>query len=260
LFVCAAVVWIVGPLLVQALAEVLPAHTFSTPTSADGAGGPAGTISQLLLTGIHPALSYMSCLLVGLGLGRVRLRDTGIQVRVLAVGAVLAVLALFAQGASSFVSYASGGYDGLLTTSGTGGEGLGEVLVWAPDVLPTDTPWWPLITPALTDTAWTIAAGLGVGLLVLGSCLLATKKLGAWLLPLSALGTMALSLYTAHLVALSFQAHYDQPYLWYVLNLVVAALFAVTWQRALGRGPLEQVVSTTVTTTRRTVLRRVHRR
>jgi hypothetical protein len=256
LFVCAAVLWIVGPLLVQALAEVLPAYT-STPTSVDGVVGSAGRISQLLLTGLHPALSYVTCLLVGLGLGRVCLRDTGIQVRVLAVGAALVICA---QTASSFVSSASGGYDRLLTIGGTGGEGLGEVLVGAPDVLPTATPWWPSIIPAHTDTAWGIAAGLGVGLLVLGSCLLATEKFGAWLLPLSALGAMALSLYAAHLLALSFQAHYDQPSLWYVLNLVVSALFAVTWQRALGRGPLEQVVSTTVTTTRRTVLRRVHRR
>jgi hypothetical protein len=159
------------------------------------------------------------------------------------------------------VSYAFDGYDRLLTSNRTSMDGLGEALVWGPEVLPTDSPWWPALLPAPTDTAWTIAAGLGVGLLVLGSLLLATRKFGAWLLPLSALGAMGLTLYTAHLVALSFQARYDQPSLWYLLDLVVIALVARTWRRAaLGPGPLERVVSTSVETTRRAVLHRAHHR
>ena len=68
------------------------------------------------------------------------------------------------------------------------------------------------------------------------------------------MGVMTLTLYTAHLVALSVEAHYDQPYLWYVLHLVVAALFAVAWHRALGQGPLERVIGLSVKGTRRAVL------
>ncbi|MFW3385604.1 UNVERIFIED_CONTAM: heparan-alpha-glucosaminide N-acetyltransferase domain-containing protein [Kocuria sp. CPCC 205274] len=253
LFVCAALMWILGPLLMHDLAAVLPAYAPSTPTSADGVSGAAGTISQLLLTASHPILSYLTCLLVGLGLGRMRLRDTGVQIRVLVVGAALVICAQ----AASVVSSAFDGYDRFLT----GNRTSMEVRVWGPEVSPTDSPWWPAIIPAPTDTAWTIAAGLGVGLLVLGSLLLATRKFGAWLLPMSALGPMSLTLYTAHLVALSFQAHYDQPSLGYLLLLVVVALAARTWQRAaLGPGPLERVVSTSVETTRRAVLHRPHHR
>ena len=253
LFVCAALMWIVGPLLMQAMTEVMPAYAPSTPTSVDGVSGAAGRISHLLFTGSHPILSYMTCLLVGMGLGRMRLRDTGVQVRVLVVGALLVICAQ----AAFVVSNAFDGYDRLLTSNRTSME----VRVWGPEVLPTDSPWWPALIPAPTGTAWTIAAGLGVGLLVLGSLLLATRKFGAWLLPLSALGAMGLTLYTAHLVALSFQAHYDQPSLWYLLPLVVVALVARTWQRAtLGPGPLERVVSTSVEATRRAVLHRSHHR
>ena len=93
LFVCAALMWIVGPLLMQAMTEVMPAYAPSTPTSVDGVSGAAGRISHLLFTGSHPILSYMTCLLVGLGLGRMRLRDTGVQVRVLVVGALLVICA-----------------------------------------------------------------------------------------------------------------------------------------------------------------------
>ena len=253
LFVCAAISWIVGPLLMQGLAEILPAYTFSNPTFANGVEEPAGTISQLLLTGTYSVLPYLTCLLVGLGLGRMHLRDTGIQGRLLTVGAGLV---LFAQTTSAFVSYAFGGYDRSLTTGGMGQDELAEVLVRGPDSLPTDTTWWLAITTPHTNPLWEIAASLGVGLLVLGSFLLVSQQFGAWLLPLSAMGAMTLTLFTAHLVALSFQAPYDQPYLWYVIHLVVAALLAVAWQRALGQGPLERVLSTSVETTRRTVLHR----
>ena len=253
LFVCAAVSWIVGPLLMQGLAEILPAYTFSNPTFAEVVDEPAGTISQLLLTGTYSALPYMTYLLVGLGLGRVHLRDTGIQGRLLTVGAGLVI---FAQTTSVFVSYAFGGYDRSLTTGGVSEDELAEVLVWGPGSLPTDTTWWLAITTPHTNPLWETAASLGVGLLVLGSFLLVSQQFRAWLLPLSAMGAMALTLYTVHLLALSFQAPYDQPYLWYVIHVVVAALLAVAWQRALGQGPLERVLSTSVETTRRTVLHR----
>ncbi|WIG16321.1 heparan-alpha-glucosaminide N-acetyltransferase domain-containing protein [Kocuria rosea] len=81
LFVCAAVLWMVGPLLVQGMTDVLPAF-------ADVPAEPGGTVSRLLVTGTYPVLPYLSCLLVGLGVGRMNLRDTGIQVRLLAGGQV----------------------------------------------------------------------------------------------------------------------------------------------------------------------------
>ncbi|PWF84853.1 hypothetical protein CIK52_12665 [Kocuria rosea] len=256
LFVCAAVSWIVGPLLIQGLMGVLPAYTFSNPTFTGVMEEPAGTAFQLLATGTYSALPYLTYLLVGLGLGRVHLRDTGIQGRLLTVGAALVISA---QTISAFVSYAFGGYDRSLTTGGIGENKPAQVLVWGPDSLPTDTAWSLAITTPHTNPLWGIAASLGVGLLVLGSFLLVSQQFGAWLLPLSAMGAMALTLYTAHLVALSFQATYDRPHLWYVIHLVVAALLAVTWQRALGRGPLERVLSTSVEATRRTVLHRPYR-
>jgi hypothetical protein len=67
------------------------------------------------------------------------------------------------------------------------------------------------------------------------------------------MGAMTLTLYTAHLMGLSFEAHYDRPYLWFTVNLAANVLFAVIWQRTLGQGPLERVVSTSVRTTRRAV-------
>lgn len=253
LFVWAAVFWIVCPLLVQGLMEVLPAYTSSDPTFAGMVEEPAGRISQLLLAGLHPALPYLTCLLVGLGLGRVHLRDTGIQVRLVAVGAGLVFSAPII---TSFVPSAFGGSGRMLTSSGMSEDEL----VWGRHPLPTDTAGWLSVSTPHADPLWAIAAGLGVGLLVLGSILLVSKDFGARLLPLSAMGAMALTLYAAHLVALSFEAHDDRPYVWYVIHWVVAALFACAWRRARGQGPLERVVGTSVEVTRRTVLHRRHRR
>ncbi|TDL42417.1 heparan-alpha-glucosaminide N-acetyltransferase domain-containing protein [Kocuria rosea] len=241
LFVCAAVLWMVGPLLVQGVTDVLPAPASAHPAFADVPAQPGGTVSRLLVTGTYPALPYlMSCLLVGLGVGRMNLRDTGIQVRLLAAGAGLVVLA---RTADPFVPHAFGGHGRVPTTGGTGADDLAEVLVRGPDP-------WPV------DGVWAIAAGLGVALLVLGGCLQASRTSGAWSLRLSAVGAMGLSVYTAHLVALSVEVRYDLPVLWSLVHLGAAVLLAVGWHRTRGRGPMERVLDAGGDAGRRTVLHR----
>ncbi|WP_460667606.1 hypothetical protein [Kocuria himachalensis] len=65
---------------------------------------------------------------------------------------------------------------------------------------------------------------------------------------------MTLTLYSAHLVALSFELHEDEPYQWFLVHVAVAVLFALTWQTLAGQGPLEKVVGTAVKASRRAVL------
>jgi uncharacterized membrane protein len=251
LFASAAVFGVVAPLLMQGLLDQLPEWSSYNPTLTTLVTEPGATASQLLLTGSYPALPYMTYLLVGMGLGRLNLRKQEVQIRLLVVGIGIAI---FARATSYFLLYAFGGYRRLREASAMGEEELAEVLIWGPDSLPTSTVWWLAIATPHTNTPLAIAASLGISLAVLGALLLIARKAEAWLLPLAAMGVMTLTLYTAHLVALSFEAHYDQPYLWYVIHLVVAALFAVAWQRALGQGPLERVIGLSVKGTRRAVL------
>ena len=250
LFASAAVFGIVSPVLMQNLASELPAWSSYNPTFIDMVTEPGAIASQLLLTGTYPALPYMAYLLVGLGLGRLNLRETALQVRVLVVGVGLTIFAYFT---SSILLYAFGGYQRLLSASGMSEYELDQVLTWGPDSLPASTGWWLAITTPHTNTPLAIMASLGVSLTVLGVFLLIAPKVGKWLLPLSAMGAMTFTLYTAHLVALSAEVHYSQPYLWFLIHLVAAALFAVVWQRSLGQGPLEKVVSTSAKGTRRLV-------
>ena len=107
-----------------------------------------------------------------------------------------------------------------------------------------------MIIPDDSNAAWVWRSGTAV----LGLFLLLGRTLEKWLLPLAAMGSMTLTLYSTHLLALSTEVHYDQPYLWFIIQVVVAALFATAWQRALGQGPLERVVGSSVKLTRRAIL------
>ncbi|VEH43223.1 Uncharacterised protein [Kocuria rosea] len=206
-----------------------------------------------MLTGTYPALPYLAYLLVGLGIGRLNLAGIQVQVGLLLVGLGVAVVAWLVYWV---LILQAGGYDQLMThTPALTEDGIDDIIVFGPDpVLPTTTWWWLAIAGPHTNTPLALAMGLGSGAAVLGGFLLLTRRFGSWLLPLSAMGTMTLTLYSAHLLALSAEVHYDQPYLWFFLQIGVAALFATAWHRALGQGPLERVVARGAGLTRRLVL------
>lgn len=250
LFVSAAVFAVVAPVLIQQLAPVLPEGSSSNPTLWNVVFEPAALASQLLLTGSYPALPYMVFILVGLGLGRLDLRNTSIQVYLVGVGASLAILA---NAASAVLIYAAGGYEALLETAGMTMETLDVVLAFGPDVIPDTSAWWLVIATPYTNTPLALTDSLGVSLLVTGLCLLIAQRAARWVLPLAAIGTMAFTLYSAHLLALSFEVHYEEPVLWLIMHLLVAVSFTLVWNRWVGRGPLESVVSYAATNVRRAV-------
>ena len=101
---------------------------------------------------------------------------------------------------------------------------------------------------------------LGTGVAVLGAFLLLTRAGKAWALPLAAMGSMTLTLYSAHLLALATEVHYDQRLLWFLVHLGVAVVFALVWHKTLGQGPLERLVARAASTTRRLVLSAGHRK
>ena len=76
---------------------------------------------------------------------------------------------------------------------------------------------------------------------MIGGCLLLTRVLPRWsYLPLAATGSMTLTLYTAHVLALTK----GSPLLWTTAallagNVAVAVVVATFWRVVVGRGPLE---------------------
>lgn len=253
LFAGAAFFALAGPVLMHALREMLPVHESANPTFTDLATAPGTVLTQLLLTGTYPALPYLTYILAGLAIGRLNVADVQVQALFLLLGAGLA--------AAAWLTYwvlvlQAGGYERLvLSTPALTGEQINEVITWGPNnTLPTTTWWWLLIPGPHTNTPIALLQDLGTAVAVLGAFLLLTRGATAWALPLVAMGSMTLTLYSAHLIALSTEAHYDQPLLWFLVHLGVAVLFAVAWHRILGQGPLERLVARAATTTRRLVL------
>ncbi|TDL46535.1 heparan-alpha-glucosaminide N-acetyltransferase domain-containing protein [Kocuria rosea] len=254
LFAWAGFFAVAGPVLVHVVRDVLPAAAGSNPGLTDLVTDPGTTSAQLLLTGTYPALPYLAYLLAGMGIGRLNLAGVQTQVCLLVFGIGLAVAAWCAYWV---LILQTGGYDQLLThTPALGEDGIDEIIVWGPDpVLPTSTWWWLAIAGPYTNTPLALATGAGSGAAALGGCLLLARRFGTWLLPLSAMGAMTLSLYSAHLLALSTEVHYDQP-VWFLVHVGAALVFALCWRRAMGQGPLERLVAAAVGATRRAVLPR----
>ncbi|WP_129657167.1 heparan-alpha-glucosaminide N-acetyltransferase domain-containing protein [Rothia halotolerans] len=256
LFVWAGILCVAVPVLMQSLREELPDWTVYNPTFSDVFEAPAATLSQLLLTGTYPALAYLVFVLAGLGLGRLNLRETTNQVRILVAGVVIALLARLG---SHILLYGMGGFEQLYLTSPFGRGQLRDALIWGPDFIPTNSAWWYAIATPHTEMPLAIASSLGISLAALGAFLLVGNRIAEWLRPLSAMGAMTLTLYTAHLLALSAEVHYELPYLWFLIQIGVAVAFALVWQRWLGKGPLERGIGAAVTGTRRVVMGRTRR-
>ncbi|MGX5359571.1 heparan-alpha-glucosaminide N-acetyltransferase domain-containing protein [Kocuria sp. KH4] len=253
LFAAAGVCGVTAPLLILGLQDSLPEYSSDNPTFQHLLSEPAAVLAQLLLSGAYPALAYMTYILAGMGIGRLDLRATTWQVRLVAIGPGLAMAAQFT---SWILLYAAGGFQRLVGSSpGLDEETLMQALIWEPDVDRLNSPWWLAVTTPHMNTPLSIAWSLGVGMTVLGLFLLAADRIAAWLRPLAAMGAMTLTLYSAHLVALSVELHEDAPYQWFLVHVVVAALVALAWQRLVGQGPLEKVVGTAVRAARRAVLR-----
>ncbi|MGX5358582.1 heparan-alpha-glucosaminide N-acetyltransferase domain-containing protein [Kocuria sp. KH4] len=233
---------LLGPALIHALGPVLPGFESYNPTVAEALTAPGTTLAQLLLTGSYPALTYLVYLLAGLAIGRLALSERRTQLGLLVGGAVLA-------GGSALLSWLLlhplGGMDRLLAASPfLGREDVQDIVVWGPDpVLPTSTWWWLAVSGPHTNTPLALLSGVGTGALALGLCLLVARRAEVLLLPLVAAGSMTLTLYSAHLLALNLEVHYERPVLWFLVQAAAAVGFALLWRRSRGQGPLERAVA-----------------
>lgn len=251
LFLSAAAFAIISPVLLQQVGPSLPESSAWNHTVVNLVTEPLGTASELLLTGNYPALAYTTFVLVGLGLGRLDLRSHRVQGLIAGIGAIVAVVAHLA---SSLLLTAAGGYQALLATPDTTTSELDASLTYGVETIPDTSAWWLVIAAPHANTTLAIAASLGMGLLVTGVVLLIARRTRPLLMPLAAMGSMTLTLYSAHVIALAPEVHDDDPALWFVLHLAAAAAFAWFWYRRFGQGPLERGVAAVARSARQRVL------
>jgi uncharacterized membrane protein YeiB len=217
LFLAAAALAVVTPPIDLALTHVVAANdAFEAP------------FVSLAVTGAYPALIWWTFILVGLGVGRCDLAATGVRLRLATAGAALALL----------------GYGGgwLSTQWWAGGRPIdGAGFSERPGVW--DPVWLTGAVPH-SGTTFEIVGSVGVALVVIAVCLVLAQRPRAVVAPFAAVGAMALTVYTAQIVAVWILGTLDYADNTAWLAYVLASLaFATVGRLVLGRGPLERLLT-----------------
>ena len=214
------------------------------PTPIDEPGG-RDILVELFLTGTYPVLTWTTYLFAGLAVGRIHLRRVSVAAKLLVGGAALAVIAKLA---SAVLLSLVGGRSELASSTEPLRGPVDDLL--AAGLYGTTPPgdWrWLAVSAPHSGTTFDLAHTIGTSLAVLGLCLLLARVLPRWsLVPLAAVGSMTLTLYTLHVLAVAEDSPLltDDPqtlWLWHV----GAALVRRHRPGAVlvGRGPLEAVAA-----------------
>jgi hypothetical protein len=191
-------------------------------------------------------LPWTAYLLAGLAAGRLVLSSPRVAAGLLAGGAALAVLA---KAVSWTLLHPMGGLDRISAAVPSGStiemQGLDIALTTSlSGTTPTTSWWWLAVSGPHSGTPLDLLHTIGTSLGVLGACLLAVRVAAPLLAPLSAVGSMTLTLYAAHVVALGAMLGDFGATRLLLVHVAAALVFAMVW-RAGGnrRGPLEAAAS-----------------
>jgi len=250
LFACVGAWVVAGPVISQVVRPHLPARGAASP-AFDQLGHPGRLLSELLLTGYYPCLTWLAYLLLGMAIGRCDLRSRSVHTGLVLGGLAVSVLAFVVSRsfteqpwvlrrlvpdagrygdvstADAFVSAVSGGLHG---TTPAGGS-WAWLLVVAPH---SGTPF------DLVETGACAALVIGLGLLALASLRSGLQRAVA--ITFGA-GTMTLSLYSLHVLLRTdrfWPPEEPSSYGWHVLVLMTIGALFVAFGR---RGPLEAGLS-----------------
>ena len=244
------------PALSHVLRPHLPAPTLKNPTFGHLVNDPVGLLTELSLTGFYPALPWLAYLCAGLVIGRLDLTSKTVATALLCTGTVLAV------GAAAASSILLGHYGGLARIQAAQpGSRLTEtetsqlLTLGGHGTTPTSTWWWLAVDAPHTSTPLDLLGTTGAAVALLGGMLLAShlarpvlRGLTTLVLtPLAAAGSMTLTFYTAHIVFINSKYDTYDATTGYLLQVAAVLLIGLCWRAAVGRGPLEGMVSVLAT-------------
>ncbi|MBB3662034.1 putative membrane protein [Prauserella sediminis] len=245
LVITGAAVALLVPVLSHLFRDALPEPRFANPSYGYLLDDPLGMLSELAVTGVYPALPWVTYLCAGLAIGRLRLSSTTVDAWLLAGGAALAAAA---SALSGLLLGPLGGFDRLVAVDGRavveGALQFGE-----PGTTPTTSWWWLAVDARHSSTPLDLLHTTGFAAALLGALLLLTNasRLTAvariLVAPLTAVGALTLTVYSAHIVFLNSPLDRFGAVSGYLVQVAVAVAFAMAWRRFVGRGPLEWAVT-----------------
>jgi hypothetical protein len=207
-----------------------------------------GLVRHLLLTGYYPALTWTTYLFAGLAVGRLALRSAHVALAVAGLGALLASAA---WAVSELAVRAAGGFPALM------GSGLPSRYSSTEGFFgtsPVNDGWWLLVRVAHSGSITDLVHTVGTSMLVIGLTVAAVQALSRRaepgpvirvpLLMLAAAGSMTLTLYCLHVVAVGLNSGQSiPPWPYLVLNIVGAIIIALLWGAPRRRGPVEEAIA-----------------
>lgn len=210
-------------------------------------------LRHLLLTGYYPALTWAAYLFAGLAVGRLALRSARVALAVAGLGALLAGVAWLV---SELAVQAAGGFStlvdtGLLSRYSADGRTPNQGFF---GTFPVNDGWWLLVRVAHSGSITDLVHTVGTSMLVIGLTLAAVPALTrrgepgpAVRVPLhmlAAAGSMTLTLYCLHVVAVGLNSsQIVPPWPYLALNIVGAIIIALLWGAPRRRGPVEEAIA-----------------
>ncbi len=203
---------------------------------------PGEDVNLLLLSGAFPVLTWLSYIMIGMGLGRAQLAARRTAAYTVAGGLILTLVAAVA----TWVLVVPFGVRSQIASVVMGRmplETYTDYLVFGGDgTLPTDTWWWLGVNAPHTATPLDLLYTAGIAMAIIGACLVIAQVTGSKMSLLAVPGSMTLTLYSLHVVLVELigglpdMAHF-------LAQVVILTVFALAWSRVAKRGPLETSLS-----------------
>ncbi len=227
---------LVGPQLLYLLKPVVGGRVFLSYGQADGP-------VSLFFTGGYPALTWVPFVIAGMAVARCDLTATAVRIRLALTGVALAVTGY--GGSWLAVRLVPGAAEAVRKAEE--GSGMSSVSSVSPDSIGIfgDTPAGMLASAPHSEATLSIVGNTGVAILVITACLAAMDafpRLRRLATPVIAVGSMSLTAYVYHIVAiwlLDTEA-LTVPPLYVLLGFIASVtVLATLWSRFFQRGPLE---------------------
>lgn len=232
---------VVVPVVAHLARPALPTPELVNPTLVDVVRDPLPWLSQLSLTGVYPALAWVSYLCAGMVVARLDLRSVPVLLRLVGFGVGLALVAQFA---SSVLLYDGGGVEHLAEAEDVTADEAEAYVAWGPATdAPRESAWWLAVDAPHSSAPLDLAHTTGTALVVVGLCGLVDQLAPSGVLrPLAAVGSMTLTLYALHLFALTWFPDAWGYFSTFAAHVVAMLIVANIWLRFFDRGPIETVI------------------